>query len=86
MTEQQEVLLRVEGLKKYFPIRRGVFQRHVGDVKAVRDSASMRRAALEHGVPYFTTAAGGEAAARAIRALRRGDLLPLALQDLHASR
>ena len=35
MTPQQEVLLRVEGLKKYFPIRRGVFQRHVGDVKAV---------------------------------------------------
>ena len=30
-----EVLLRVENLKKYFPIRRGVFQRHVGDVKAV---------------------------------------------------
>ncbi len=32
---QQEVVLRVENLKKYFPIRRGVFQRHVGDVKAV---------------------------------------------------
>ncbi len=31
----QEVMLRVENLKKYFPIRRGVFQRHVGDVKAV---------------------------------------------------
>ena len=35
MTSQREVLLRVENLKKYFPIRRGVFQRHVGDVKAV---------------------------------------------------
>ena len=36
MTAQQdEVILRVENLKKYFPIRRGVFQRHVGDVKAV---------------------------------------------------
>jgi oligopeptide/dipeptide ABC transporter ATP-binding protein len=33
--DQRETLLRVEGLKKYFPIRRGVFQRHVGDVKAV---------------------------------------------------
>jgi oligopeptide transport system ATP-binding protein len=32
-----EVLLRIEGLKKYFPITRGVFQRHVGDVKAVDD-------------------------------------------------
>lgn len=35
MTPQGEVLLRVENLKKYFPIRRGVFQRHVGDIKAV---------------------------------------------------
>jgi len=35
MTAQPEVILQVEGLKKYFPIRRGVFQRHVGDVKAV---------------------------------------------------
>ena len=35
MTSQDEVILRVENLKKYFPIRRGVFQRHVGDVKAV---------------------------------------------------
>ncbi len=33
----REVMLRVENLKKYFPIRRGVFQRHVGDVKAVDD-------------------------------------------------
>jgi oligopeptide transport system ATP-binding protein len=33
----REVLLRIEGLKKYFPITRGVFQRHVGDVKAVDD-------------------------------------------------
>jgi len=30
-----DVILHVEGLKKYFPIRRGVFQTHVGDVKAV---------------------------------------------------
>jgi oligopeptide transport system ATP-binding protein len=35
MTAQREALLRVESLTKYFPIRRGVFQRHVGDVKAV---------------------------------------------------
>jgi len=38
MTAQRDpgdVILRVENLKKYFPIRRGVFQRHVGDVKAV---------------------------------------------------
>jgi len=30
-------LLRVNHLKKYFPIRRGLFRRHVGDVKAVDD-------------------------------------------------
>jgi oligopeptide/dipeptide ABC transporter ATP-binding protein len=28
-------LLEVTGLKKYFPIHRGIFSRHVGDVKAV---------------------------------------------------
>jgi carbamoyl-phosphate synthase large subunit len=58
----------------------------LGDAAAVRDSASMRRAALEHGVPYFTTAAGAEAAARAIRVLRHGGLRPIALQDLRTSR
>ena len=34
-THDKQVLVRLEGLKKYFPITRGVFQRHVGDVKAV---------------------------------------------------
>ena len=28
-------LVQVRGLKMYFPIRRGLMQRHVGDVKAV---------------------------------------------------
>jgi carbamoyl-phosphate synthase large subunit len=50
--------------------------------RAVQDSASMRRAALEQGVPYFTTVAGARAAASAIRALRAGRLQPVALQDL----
>jgi oligopeptide transport system ATP-binding protein len=35
MTAENNVLLRVENLKKHFPIRRGVFQRQVGAVKAV---------------------------------------------------
>jgi carbamoyl-phosphate synthase large subunit len=55
----------------------------IGDPAAVRDSASMRRAALEHAVPYFTTAAGARAAAGAIRAIRAGGMSPIALQDLH---
>jgi oligopeptide transport system ATP-binding protein len=33
----RQVLLRVQNLKKYFPIKRGILQRHVGDVKAVDD-------------------------------------------------
>lgn len=37
MTEQGDVILKVEKLKKYFPIRRGVFRRVVGQVKAVDD-------------------------------------------------
>jgi len=37
MSDQNEVILRVEHLKKYFPIRRGVFRRVVGSVKAVDD-------------------------------------------------
>ena len=28
-------LIEVEGLTKYFPVRKGVLARHVGDVKAV---------------------------------------------------
>lgn len=37
MTADNEVILKIRHLKKYFPIRRGVFRRHVGDVKAVDD-------------------------------------------------
>ena len=39
-----EVLVRVENLKKYYPIYGGVLRRHVGDVKAVDDvSFEVRR-------------------------------------------
>jgi peptide/nickel transport system ATP-binding protein len=34
-SENREVLLRVQGLQKHFPIRKGVLQRQVGAVKAV---------------------------------------------------
>src|SRR5215475_954209 len=36
-SESREVLLSVRGLKKYFPIMSGVFQRQVGAIKAVDD-------------------------------------------------
>jgi oligopeptide/dipeptide ABC transporter ATP-binding protein len=35
MEPPSDALLVVRGLKKYFPIRKGLFSRHVGDVKAV---------------------------------------------------
>ena len=35
MTADKKVLLRVENLKKHFPIMRGIFRRQVGAVKAV---------------------------------------------------
>ncbi|WP_349264052.1 dipeptide ABC transporter ATP-binding protein [Longimicrobium sp.] len=35
MEPPADALLTVKGLKKYFPIRKGLFNRHVGDVKAV---------------------------------------------------
>ncbi|MCL5998624.1 MAG: ATP-binding cassette domain-containing protein [Chloroflexi bacterium] len=37
MSEQQEALLEVRGLKKYFPIQKGFLRRTVGYVKAVDD-------------------------------------------------
>src|SRR4030042_2748643 len=37
MSAENNVLLEVKNLKMYFPIKRGVFQRRVGDVKAVDD-------------------------------------------------
>src|SRR5436853_7344295 len=32
-----EILLDVQGLKKYFPIKRGLFSKTIGNVKAVDD-------------------------------------------------
>jgi carbamoyl-phosphate synthase large subunit len=53
---------------------------------AVRDSFSIRRAALNRGVPYFTTLAGLRAAAGAIRALRTGTIGVKSLQEVHATK
>jgi oligopeptide transport system ATP-binding protein len=35
VSDRNGVLLKVDGLKKYFPITRGVIRRHVGNIKAV---------------------------------------------------
>ncbi|HEX2724928.1 MAG TPA: carbamoyl phosphate synthase large subunit, partial [Beijerinckiaceae bacterium] len=48
---------------------------------ALSDSRSLRRAALLHKVPYYTTLAGAIAAAEGILAYREGDLEVRALQE-----
>ena len=43
-TQSPNVLLEVQAVKKYFPIKAGLLRRHIGDVKAVDDvSFTMRR-------------------------------------------
>ena len=51
---------------------------------AIRDSFSMRRAALLERVPYYTTAAGAIAAVQAIAAMRDGALEVKPLQSYFA--
>ncbi|MET0604889.1 MAG: carbamoyl-phosphate synthase large subunit, partial [Beijerinckiaceae bacterium] len=51
---------------------------------ALSDSKSLRRAALLHKVPYYTTLSGAVAAAKGIEAWRGGDLAVRALQDYAA--
>ena len=52
--------------------------------QALQDSRSLRRAALLHKVPYYTTLAGAIAATRGIEAYSGGDLEVRALQDYFA--
>ena len=52
--------------------------------QALSDSRSLRRAALLHKVPYYTTLAGALAAAQGIKAYKGGDLEVRALQDYFA--
>jgi carbamoyl-phosphate synthase large subunit len=49
--------------------------------QALADSKSLRRAALLHKVPYYTTLSGAVAAAQGIKAYLRGDLEVRALQS-----
>ncbi|AWN41956.1 carbamoyl-phosphate synthase large subunit [Methylobacterium durans] len=52
---------------------------------ALSDSRSLRRAALLHKVPYYTTLAGAMAAAEGIKAYLEGDLQVRALQEYFAA-
>ena len=52
--------------------------------QALSDSRSLRRAALLHKAPYYTTLAGAVAAAQGIKAYKGGDLEVRALQDYFA--
>jgi carbamoyl-phosphate synthase large subunit len=52
--------------------------------QALADARSLRRAALLHKVPYYTTLAGAIAASQGIRAYLAGDLEVRALQDYFA--
>ncbi len=53
--------------------------------QAVADSFDIRRSALTHGVPHYTTIAGARAAAHAIQALRAGSLDVAPLQAYFSS-
>jgi carbamoyl-phosphate synthase large subunit len=54
--------------------------------QALMDSRSLRRAALLHKVPYYTTLSGAIAAARGIKAYLGGDLEVRALQSYFGGR
>jgi carbamoyl-phosphate synthase large subunit len=55
-------------------------------VQALADSGSLRRAALLHKVPYYTTLSGALAAALGIKAYLGGDLEVRTLQSYFAGR
>jgi carbamoyl-phosphate synthase large subunit len=64
-------------------IRSGEVQMVINTVdgaQSVSDSFDIRRSALTHGVPHFTTIAGARAAAHAIVALKTGTLEVAPLQ------
>jgi carbamoyl-phosphate synthase large subunit len=55
-------------------------------VQALADSRSLRRAALLHKVPYYTTLSGAVAAAQGIKAYLGGDLEVRTLQSYFVAR
>jgi carbamoyl-phosphate synthase large subunit len=63
-----------------------VFNTTEGGSAALADSRSLRRAALLHKVPYYTTLSGAVAAAQGIKAYLGGDLEVRALQSYFGGR
>ncbi|HIG00581.1 MAG TPA: carbamoyl-phosphate synthase large subunit [Myxococcales bacterium] len=61
-----------------------VFNTVDADERAVKDSFSMRRVALQRGIPYCTTLAAALASAAAIAALRAESIGVRSLQEIHA--
>ncbi len=55
----------------------------VGDKRSEADSGAIRHKVLQDGIPYFTTIAGGKAAARGIEALLKDRLSVKAIQDYY---
>jgi carbamoyl-phosphate synthase large subunit len=51
--------------------------------QAIRDSYELRRAALLHNLPYYTTVAGARAAVRALEAAAEGELAVAPLQSYY---
>ncbi|MFP6641742.1 MAG: carbamoyl phosphate synthase large subunit, partial [Myxococcota bacterium] len=54
------------------------------DPQAISDSYSMRRAALQRGIPYCTTLSAARACCDAIRALHQKSIGVRSLQEIHA--
>jgi len=51
--------------------------------RSVSESYSIRRTALTHNLPYYTTVAGAKAAAEAIEALQGGKITVRTIQEYH---
>jgi len=51
--------------------------------QSIKDSFSLRRAALTSGTPYYTTIAGANAITEAIKSLKNSKFEVLALQDIN---
>ena len=69
-------------LRRCDPLRRGATgDQHRLRPQSVADSFAIRRSALTHGVPHYTTMAGARAAVHAIAALKAGTLEVAPLQS-----